>query len=81
MNKKLITALVALTLALPITANAAPKVNLKSTSASVPTIAILDTAIDMSQSKFNNSVVHEVCFIALFLFSCIGIFYFIKHFF
>ena len=66
MNKKLITALVALTLALPITANAAPKVNLKSTSASVPTIAILDTAIDMSQPKFQNSVVHEVCLIEIF---------------
>jgi len=66
MNKKLITALVALTLALPITANAAPKVNLKSTSFSAPTIAILDTAIDMSQSKFKNSVVHEVCLIEIF---------------
>jgi len=66
MNKKLITALVALTLALPITANAAPKVNLKSTSASVPTVAILDTAIDMSQPKFQNSVVHEVCLIEIF---------------
>lgn len=66
MNKKIITALVALTLALPITANAAPKVNLKSTSASIPTIAILDTAIDMSQTKFQNSVVHEVCLIEIF---------------
>ena len=66
MNKKIITALVALTLALPITANAAPKVNLKSTSASAPTIAILDTAIDMSQAKFQNSVVHEVCLIEIF---------------
>jgi len=66
MNKKIITALVALTLALPITANAAPKVNLKSTSTSVPTIAILDTAIDMSQTKFQNSVIHEVCLIEIF---------------
>lgn len=66
MNKKIITAIVALTLALPITANAAPKVNLKSTSASIPTIAILDTAIDMSQTKFQNSVVHEVCLIEIF---------------
>jgi len=66
MNKKIITALVALTLALPITANAAPKVNLKSTSFSAPTIAILDTAIDMSQTKFQNSVVHEVCLIEIF---------------
>ena len=66
MNKKLITALVALTLALPITANAAPKVNLKSTSVTAPTIAILDTAIDMSQTKFQNSVVQEVCLIEIF---------------
>jgi len=66
MNKKLITALVALTLALPITANAAPKVNMKSTSFSAPTIAILDSAIDMSQDKFKNSVVHEVCLIEIF---------------
>jgi len=65
MNKKLITALVALTLALPITANAAPKVNLKSTALSAPTIAILDTAIDMSQLKFKNSVVQEVCLIEI----------------
>lgn len=66
MNKKIITALVALTLALPITANAAPKVNLKSTALSAPTVAILDTAIDMSQSKFQNSVVQEVCLIEIF---------------
>ena len=66
MNKKIITALVALTLVLPVTANAAPKVNLKSTSLSVPTIAILDTAIDMSQKKFQNSVVQEVCLIEIF---------------
>jgi hypothetical protein len=66
MNKKLITALVALTLALPVTANAAPKLNMKSTSYSAPTIAILDTAIDMSQPKFKNSVIHEVCLIEIF---------------
>ena len=65
MNKKLITALVALTLALPITANAAPKVNIKSTSSSVPTVAILDTAIDMSQQKIKDRVVYEVCLIEI----------------
>lgn len=63
MNKKLITALVALSLMAPITANAAPKLNVKSTSLPAPTIAILDSAIDMSQLKFQNSVVHEVCLI------------------
>ena len=65
MNKKLITALVALTLALPITANAAPKVNIKSTSTSAPTLAILDTAIDMSQQKIKDRVVYEVCLIEI----------------
>ena len=65
MNKKLITALVALTLALPITANAAPKVNIKSTSTSAPTVAILDTAIDMSQQKIKDRVVYEVCLIEI----------------
>ena len=65
MNKKLITALVALTLALPITANAAPKLNVKSTSTSVPTVAILDTAIDMSQQKIKDRVVYEVCLIEI----------------
>lgn len=65
MNKKLITALVALTLALPITANAAPKVNLKSTSLPAPTIAILDSAIDMSQDKIKSRVVYEVCLIEI----------------
>jgi len=65
MNKKLITALVALTLALPITANAAPKLNVKSTSNSVPTVAILDTAIDMSQQKIKDRVVYEVCLIEI----------------
>jgi len=65
MNKKLITALVALTLALPITANAAPKSNIKSTSLPAPTIAILDSAIDMSQDKIKSRVVYEVCLIEI----------------
>jgi hypothetical protein len=65
MNKKLITALVALTLALPITANAAPKLNVKSTSISAPTVAIFDTAIDMSQKKIKDRVVYEVCLIEI----------------
>lgn len=55
----------ALTLALPITANAAPKVNLKSTSLPAPTIAILDSAIDMSQDKIKSRVVYEVCLIEI----------------
>jgi len=63
MNKKLITALVALTLTLPVTANAAPKLNVKSTSLPAATIAILDSAIDMSQDRIKSRVVYEVCLI------------------
>ena len=66
MNKKLITALVALTLAIPTMATAAPKTNLKNTSLPAPTIAILDSAIDMSQQKFKDRVVYEVCLIESF---------------
>lgn len=63
MNKKITMALVALLLATPITANASVKRNLSNTSVPAPTIAILDSAIDMSQQKFKNSVIHEVCLI------------------
>ena len=66
MNKKITMALVALMLTAPITANASVKKTLSNTSLPAPTIAILDTAIDMSQSKFKNSVVHEVCLIEIF---------------
>ena len=65
MNKKLITALVALTLAIPTMATAAPKSNLKNTSLPAPTVAILDTAIDMSQQKIKDRVVYEVCLIEI----------------
>lgn len=57
MNKKLITALVALTLILPTTAHAA----LKSSTTMTPTIAILDTALDTSVPEFAGRIVHEVC--------------------
>lgn len=65
MNKKIITALVALIAILPITANAAPKVNIKNTASPAPTIAILDSAIDMSQQKMKDRVVYEVCLIEI----------------
>ena len=57
MNKKLITALVALTLTLPTTANAA----FRSSTVDTPTIAILDTALDTSVPAFAGKIVHEVC--------------------
>jgi len=51
----------ALTLVLPTTANAAVKNNISNKAAQAPTIAILDTAIDMSQQKIKDRVIYEVC--------------------
>ena len=63
MNKKIITALVALTLVLPTTATAAVKNNISNRTVQVPTIAILDTAIDTSLPIFKDRVVYEVCIV------------------
>jgi hypothetical protein len=60
MNKKLITALVALTLIIPTTANAALK---NRTIDSKPSLAIIDTAVDTSIPEFSGKIVHEVCVI------------------
>jgi len=60
MNKKLITALLALTLALPTTAHAALK---NQTIDSKPSLAIIDTAVDTSIPEFAGKIVYEVCFI------------------
>jgi hypothetical protein len=57
MNKKLLTALVALTLIVPTTSHAA----LKNRTVTPPTLAILDTAIDMSIPSFKDKVIYEVC--------------------
>lgn len=57
MNKKTIVALLALTLTLPTTANAA----IKSSTVQKPTIAILDTALDASVPEFAGRITHEVC--------------------
>jgi hypothetical protein len=60
MNKKIITALVALTLVLPTTAHAALK---NQTIDSSPALAIIDTAVDTSIPEFAGKIVYEVCFI------------------
>ena len=60
MNKKLITALLALTLSLPTTAHAALK---NQTIDSKPSLAIIDTAVDTSIPEFAGKIVYEVCFI------------------
>lgn len=57
MNKKIITALVAILL-IPITANAA---QLQNKTVEQPTIAILDTAIDTSLPIFKDRILFEAC--------------------
>jgi subtilisin family serine protease len=57
MNKKIITALIALTLIVPATSNAANLSNKTLT----PTVAILDTALDSSLPIFNGRIAKEVC--------------------
>jgi hypothetical protein len=55
MNKKLITALLSLSLIVPLTVHTA------SASSTAPTIAILDTALDSSLPAFQGKVIQEVC--------------------
>lgn len=57
MNKKLITALIATTLAIPTGAHAA----INNRTESLPTVAILDTAIDTTLPAFKGRIVDEVC--------------------
>jgi hypothetical protein len=57
MNKKIIAALLLLTIWVPVNAQAA----LKNQTQSVPTLAIVDTAIDTSLPIFNGKIVAEVC--------------------
>ena len=58
MTKKLISALIAITLSLPTTAYAA---GIQNRTGSTPTIAILDTAIDTSLPAFQGKIIEEVC--------------------
>ena len=58
MNKKLIAALIAITLAVPTTAQAA---GLQNRIDSTPSVAILDTGIDTSLPAFQGKIVQEVC--------------------
>jgi hypothetical protein len=58
MNKKLIAALIAITLAVPTTAHAA---GLQNRTDSTPAVAILDTAIDTSLPAFQGKIIQEVC--------------------
>lgn len=57
MNKKLITAVIVLTLAIPTAASAA----IKNQNSLAPTIAILDTGIDDTLPNLQGKIVQEVC--------------------
>lgn len=60
--KKLITALVALTLTITTPAFASPKaVTLKNAEVNVPTLAIIDTAIDNTIPEIKSKLLYEVC--------------------
>lgn len=63
MNKKILTALAAIILLVPATAQAASLKNksLQNNNLAQPTIAILDTAIDTSLPIFKNRIVFEAC--------------------
>ena len=61
MNKKIITALAAFTLLIPVAANAAP--TLQNKTVAQPTIAILDTAIDTSIPLIKSNILYEACVI------------------
>jgi hypothetical protein len=58
MNKKITAAILALTLLIPATANAA---NLSNKTVGTPTIAILDTALDTSLPIFKDRILFEAC--------------------
>jgi serine protease len=58
MNKKITGAMLALTLIIPATANAA---NLSNRTVGTPTIAILDTALDTSLPIFKDKILFEAC--------------------
>jgi hypothetical protein len=57
MNKKIVLGLIALILAIPATSHA----NIKNRTVSVPTLAILDTALDTSIPSIKSKLIHEVC--------------------
>ena len=59
MNKKLISVLTTLIVLIPTASHAA----LKSSTVTVPTIAILDTALDTSIPAFQGKIAYEVCII------------------
>lgn len=67
MNKKIISALVAVLLALPVTAQA----NLKNqTSGLTPTLAVIDTAINSKDPVLQGKVIYEACILEVTVKNC-----------
>lgn len=57
MNKKIIAALVAIFVSVPLTAQA----NIKNRTVTLPSLAVIDTAINSNQVELNGKVIYEVC--------------------
>lgn len=60
MNKKLIAALVAIFVSVPLTAQA----NIKNRTTTLPSLAVIDTAINSAMPELKGKIVHEVCITA-----------------
>jgi len=60
MNKKLIAALVAIFVSVPLTAQA----NIKNRTTTLPSLAVIDTAINSAMPELQGKIVHEVCITA-----------------
>lgn len=61
MNKKILVALIATLISIPTHSYASKSVSLKNSTQSVPTLAILDTALDTSLPHIKSKLIHEVC--------------------
>lgn len=61
MNKKILVALIAILTIIPTNSYAVKGIKLKNTTQSVPTLAILDTALDTSLPHIKSKLVYEAC--------------------
>lgn len=61
MNKKILVAIIATLISIPTTSYANKGVSLKNSTQSVPTLAILDTALDTSLPHIKSKLIYEVC--------------------
>lgn len=61
MNKKILSAFIAITILIPVNAFALTKPSLKNATGTLPTLAILDTAIDNTIPAIKEKLIYEVC--------------------